>query len=307
MKRVIITGATSMLGLALIHECIQNNTEVIAIIRENSRKRNLIPINPLISVIECDLAKIHSINIAGKCCYDAFYHLAWAFTDNLNRNLVEEQHYNIEYTLAAVKLASRLRCKKFVGAGSQAEYGRVRGKISADMCVAPDSAYGVAKYTAGRLSSILCQQMGMEFIWMRIFSTYGINDMPSTMIMYTIDCLLKKKKPLLTKCEQMWDYLNCRDAAKAFFLIGAKGKNQAVYNIGSGQEIILSEYVCKIRNLIDSNLPLGIGEREYAPNQIMTLCADISNLTLDTGFVPSISFDEGIKETINWYRSFKLF
>ncbi|MNW56735.1 dTDP-glucose 4,6-dehydratase [compost metagenome] len=126
--------------------------------------------------------------------------------------------------------------------------------------------------------------------------------MPSTMIMYTIDSLLNKQKPILTKCEQVWDYLNCRDAGKAFYLLGQNGIDQTVYNIGSGQAYPLSQFVYKIRDAIDPRLELGIGEKEYAPQQVMSLCADISNLVRDTGFQPEISFDEGILETINWYK-----
>jgi nucleoside-diphosphate-sugar epimerase len=96
--------------------------------------------------------------------------------------------------------------------------------------------------------------------------------------------------------------LNCRDAAKAFYLIGNKGRSGTIYNIGSGKTRQLSEYVLAIRDLIDPSLPLGIGERMYASMQVMHLCPDISNLQVDTNFVPSVSFEEGIRETIGWYR-----
>ncbi|MGG1553516.1 NAD-dependent epimerase/dehydratase family protein [Paenibacillus ferrarius] len=302
MEKVIVTGATSMLGLALLKECINNNIEVIAIIRENSTKSELIPLSPYVKVVQCDLKNLSSCILPENGNYDAFYHFAWECTDNKSRNYVEAQDINIGYTLDAVKFAHKYGCKKFVGAGSQAEYGRVDGKISTDMRVAPDSAYGVAKYAAGRMSAILSQQLGIEFIWTRIFSTYGINDMPSTMIMYCIDSLLKQQKPILTRCEQVWDYLNCKDAGRAFYLIGEKGKDQAVYNIGSGSPHTLLEYVYEIRDAIDKNLEVGIGEKEYAHKQVMHLCADITNLMYDTGFAPAITFKEGIRETIEWYK-----
>jgi len=120
--------------------------------------------------------------------------------------------------------------------------------------------------------------------------------------MYVIDKLLKKEKPVLTKCEQMWDYLNCHDAARALYLLGGHGINREIYNIGGGAARPLREYVEILRDQIDKGLPLGIGEREYAPEQIMYLCADISTLARDTGFYPRISFENGILETINWCK-----
>jgi nucleoside-diphosphate-sugar epimerase len=302
MKQVVITGATSMLGLALIDECLYHNTGVLAVVRRTSQKRKLLPKSNLLKIEECDLCELGAWQDISSDAYDAFYHFAWEATGNQSRNFVDAQYRNVLHTLNAVKLSHRMGCRKFIGAGSQAEYGRVEGIISPELRVAPDSAYGITKYAAGRLSGILAQQLGVDFIWMRIFSIYGVGDMPSTMVMYCIDQLLRGKKPQLTQCEQQWDYLNCRDAAKAFYLIGNKGRSGAIYNIGSGKTRQLSEYVFSIRDLIDPNLPLGIGERIYAPMQVMHLCPDISSLQADTDFVPSVSFEDGIRETIDWYR-----
>ena len=144
--------------------------------------------------------------------------------------------------------------------------------------------------------------MGMDFIWTRIFSTYGVNDIPSTLIMYCIECFLKGEEPSLTPCEQQWDYLNCRDAARAFYLLGREGISQEIYNIGNGSARPLLEYVYVIRDAINPELPIGIGKRNYAPKQVMHLCADIANLKTHTDFLPAVSFEDGIRETINWVK-----
>ena len=192
-----------MLGLALINECIKRQIELVAIVREGSPKKVLIPDSSYITTVECNLSNINSFSLPRHNSYDTFYHFAWEGTDNSTRNSVDIQSNNIEYTLNAVSFAHRNNCKKFIGVGSQAEYGRVDGIISPNMKVSPDSAYGIAKYAAGKLSSILCEQLKMEFIWTRVFSTYGVNDIPSTMIMYCIDSLLKKQKPILTKFSEI--------------------------------------------------------------------------------------------------------
>jgi nucleoside-diphosphate-sugar epimerase len=58
-----------------------------------------------------------------------------------------------------------------------------------------------------------------------------------------------------------------------------------------------------IRDAVDKNAELGIGKLPYANNQVMYLCADISQLTRDTGFVPKVTFSEGISRTVEWVRS----
>ncbi len=302
MKRIVISGASSMLGLALIERCIQKGTGVVALVRRKSLKRWDIPNSPLVQVLECDMEDFTTTPSISDRGFDVFYHYAWGGTDNRSQSAVGLQESNIGYTLDAVHFARTLGCRRFIGAGSQAEYGRISGAISETMKVNPDSPYGIAKYAAGRLAGALCAQLGIEFIWTRIFGAYGENDRPSTMIMHCIDHLLKGKKPVLTKCEQQWDYLNCKDAAEAFYLLGEKGIPGKTYNIGSGTARPLLEYVHLLRDAIDPSLELGIGEKNYAPQQIMHLCADIDRLRQDTGFSPTIPFTKGIEDTIRWYR-----
>jgi len=302
MKRIVLTGATSMLGLSLIEECLKNNMEVVAIIRKNSPRKNNLPESQSIKIVECDISNLSSLENSISHGFDAFYHFAWEGTSSIERSNILLQSKNIGFTLDAVHLAHSLGCKKFIGAGSQAEYGRKSSIISTDMSVSPENAYGIAKYTAGKFSALLAMEISIEFIWTRIFSVYGQHDTPNSMIMYCAKSLLSGEKPKFTPSEQKWDYLYCHDAAKALYLLMEKGLNQKVYNIGSGIAHPLSYYIYKIRDVIDPTLPVGIGELNYNSSQVMSLHADISDLTDDTGFLPSTSFEDGILETVKWMQ-----
>jgi len=55
--------------------------------------------------------------------------------------------------------------------------------------------------------------------------------------------------------------------------------------------------------VLNPDVEIGIGEIDYYPNQVMHLEADISNLIEDTGFKPEYTFEEGIRETVEWVRS----
>lgn len=302
MKQIVIDGATSMLGLALINECIANKIKVLAIARADSKRLDVIPCSPYVRVIKCNQEELRELEVEDAEPCDVYYHFAWANTLSDDRRNVFLQEPNIRYTLDAVLLAKRMGCSRFVGAGSQAEYGRVSGQIGPETLISPEVAYGVAKYAAGKMVGILCSELGMESIWTRIFSVYGIGDNVTTMVMYTIDKLLKGEKPSYTKAEQKWDYLYSKDAGRAFRLIGEKGRNGKTYCIGCGESRPLKEYIYMIRDAIDTSLPLGIGERPYAPMQVMNLLADITSLKEDTGFIPEYTFERGIRETIYWYK-----
>lgn len=305
MKRVVITGATGAIGMALINKCINEGVEVLILCHKNSKRLDRIPIHPLVKIEFCNLSDFCNFSLQEEKEYDVFYHLAWEATIGAGREDVYAQLKNIEYSIDAVKLAKRFGCRTFIGAGSQAEYGIVNEKLSDSTPVNPQTCYGIAKFCAGKMTRKECEKNGMNHIWTRILSVYGPYDGENTMIMSTINLLLMGEKPHLTKCEQKWDYLYSEDAAEYLYLLGSKGINGKTYVIGSGQSRPLYDYVHELKNVINPELHLGIGDLPYSDNQVMYLCANIDELQRDTGFIPSTNFTDGIKKTIKWVYSEK--
>jgi len=296
MISMVVTGATSMLGSALVRYAVKERIKVLCIVRKGSTRLDNIPKSDLIKIEYCDINEYCHLAPIGS--YEIFYHFAWDKTFGVSRDDVDTQAVNIRYTLDAVRLAKRLGCKKFIGAGSQAEYGIVSEPLRPETPVNPESGYGVAKYAAGKLGRLLCKQLDLQFNWVRIVSTYGPMDGSQTLIMYTIHELLDGHSPEFTKCEQIWDYLYCDDAAKAFFTIGENGIDGKTYPLGSGDKKKLSEYIEIIKDIIDPVAILQFGKKEYYSHQPMYLCADITELTNDTEWRPEVTFTEGVKKVI---------
>jgi len=307
MKKVIITGPTGAIGHALIDECIDNDVEIFAVCRHNSRRSSFLPQNKLVHLVEVELADLQSAKklIPHDC--DALYHLAWAGTFGADaRNNMPEQIKNIQYTLDAVKLASMCGCKTFIGAGSQAEYGRVEGKLSDKTSTFPDNGYGMAKLCAGQMSRIVAHKLDIKHMWTRILSVYGPYDGDYTMVMSTIHKLLEGEKPSFTKGEQMWDYIYTKDIGGIMFALGGeKSIDGKIYCIGSGTVRPLYKYIEDIRDAIDPKLQLGLGEIPYAPKQVMYLCADNTAIKNELGYTYRYDFITGIRETIEWVKAYK--
>ena len=299
MQNAIITGPTGAIGTAVIQYLVDKNVEIYAIIRPNSKRKQNIPNHPKVHVIECELSELDQCKMQNEDFTNSvFYHLGWEGAGGPYRNDMLLQTNNIKATLNAVSLAARLKCVAFVGAGSQAEYGRVEGLLTPQTPTFPENGYGMAKLCAGQMSRQLCQDLGIRHCWTRILSIYGQNDGENTLISSAIRNLTQNLPTEFTPCEQMWDYLYSKDAAKALYLIGEKGKDGSIYCIGSGKANPLCFYLETIRDIINPNAQLGIGLKPYALKQVMHLCADISNLTLDTGFVPEYTFEQGIRDII---------
>jgi len=302
-KLAVVTGATGMLAIALIRRLIREGCRVIAVCRPNSKRIDNVPKHELVSVLECDLSDItHLPTLIGEKC-DMFFHFAWDATYGAARNNMALQTDNIKASVAAAEAACALGCSVFLGAGSQAEYGRCEEKMTPDTPTRPETGYGIAKLCAGRMTRIICENAGMKHVWCRIFSTYGPYDGEQTMVMSGILKMLGGERPKYTKGEQLWDYLYCDDAAEAFYLAATRGKSGATYCIASGTTAYLKDYILAIRDAIDPTLEVGIGEMDYYENQVMYLSGDISSLTEDTGFTPKYTFEKGIRETVEWVKS----
>lgn len=306
MKKAIVTGATGAVGTALVKRLISENVETLVLVRKEGRV-DKIPESPLVKIAYCSLDEMADFQNSGNEKYDAFFHLAWAGPYGKDRNDMLLQTNNIKNELEAVKLAHRFGCDVFVGAGSQAENGRLPDgtKVAPDSPTNPDNGYGIAKLASGKMSRILCSQLGIRHEWCRILSAYGPGDGAHTMVMSTIIKFLNGEDCDFTKGEQQWDFLYNGDIANAFYLVAENGKPDAIYTIGSGKTKSLKEYITTIRDITCPDAKCNFGAVDYFPNQVMYLCADITDLQRDTGFEPTVDFETGIKNTVEWYKAIK--
>ncbi len=290
-----------MIGAALVTECLKRGVCVTALIRGESPHLDRLPVGREgFCHLPCALEELSGAagRLAGRE-YDTFFHIAWAHTGAKRNASTLLQSENIGYTLAAVRLAASLGCKRFVGAGSQAEFGPQRRlPISPDDPAKPDTPYGAAKLSACLLSKLLCQELGLEWVWPRIFSVYGIYEKDSEMIPCALRAMSRGEEMAFSDGEQTWDYLYSEDAGRAMFLLGEAGRDGLVYCLGSGQGRPLKDYIREMSRITGGS-DAGIGKK---PGDGLSLLADCSSLKADTGFVPEVSFEEGIRKTLAFLK-----
>ena len=299
--KAVITGATGAVGMALIKELTERGDEILVLCRSSSARSKRIPDTANIKKIDCPLDKMNELELDEK--YDAFFHFAWEGTTGEARNDMYLQNRNVKHTLDAVALAARLGCSVFVGAGSQAEYGRVEGDLNASVPAFPENGYGMGKLCAGQMSRVMCSQLGIRHIWTRILSVYGEYDGANSLISFAIGKALAGERASFTAGEQVWDYLYSGDAAKAMVALAERGRDGGIYCLGSGKKRLLREYLEVLRDTANPDAELGLGDRPYPDKQVMYLCADISDLVRDTGYAPQTEFEDGIKKTVEWYKT----
>ncbi len=290
---VLITGATGFIGTALCEEFVHNGHNVTAVIRPNSykKKRLLKDVN----VIELSIDKLSELTGS----YDLFYHLAWNGSSGDERNDFEIQNSNIQYTADAIRAAKRCGCRKFIGAGSQAEYGVVHGLCNEDTTVPnPFMMYGAAKLASYHMGRVLAEQLEISFVWPRIYSVYGVGENEGTLISYVIKTLKEGGIPELSSCENMWDFMYITDCVRALKILGEKdlsNNEQYIYNVSHGEPKMLKIFVERIRDIISPSANLKFGVKSLNVDRTFWLNPDIIHLKEATGFMPEVSFDDGIR------------
>lgn len=299
MKKVIVTGADGFIGSNFIKELVKRQIEVWAIIYPHSVTKHYINGLERVHHIEVNIEELMDRIADFPKEADAFYHFAWQGVNANDRNNLELQLKNIELCLQCIKFAANIKAKKFILPGSTSEYLYYGKPINEKAIPSPQNAYGSVKVAVRYLAEQYAQQMSIDFIYVVITGIYAADRKDNNVIFYVIDKLLRGEKPSVTKLEQLWDYVNIQDVVKALALIGDKGKNRMFYSIGHGDNQPLYKYIEIIHNYINPDLPLGVGEVPYTNDILPSSCIDLSRIYEDTGFVPSINFEDGIKDVID--------
>ena len=287
--KAIVTGAAGFAGYHVTTHLLEHGYEVYAVVRPGSSHNDrLNKNNKRLHIVELDCKDYSQIaeSINEQC--DIVFHLAWAG----GRDDFYEQYANIEAAVQVVETAAKLGCKRLIGIGSQAEYGIVEGLITEDLKPNPINAYGAAKVAAMQLTKRRCEQLGIEWIWGRIFSLYGKYEPAGRMLPDLIRKLKNGETVCLSDCTQNWDYLDASDAAEAIIALGETGHAGEIYNIANGDYRPLKEFVEEVRTEINKG-NVVFGDRA---NPFISLQPCVEKIYKDTGW------KTGRKDLIDGYR-----
>lgn len=300
---IVITGATSFIGIGILKKLLEeDDNRIWAVVRPNSINRNRIPRHKRIQIIELDMAQIDKLDLYIHEPVDVFYHLAWEGIRGLERDDAALQEKNYLSAMDAFYMSKKLNCHKFIGSGSQAEYGPMSGIITEEYPCNPNTEYGKAKLRVCQEIDAIAKKHQIEFIWGRIFSVYGIGDYMGSLIMTCVDKMLKGENIELTKCIQEWDYLYIDEAAEIFAKFGVMDCKSGIYNIASGKHQQLRDYVEIIKKATGSDSWLEYGKVPYTEKGMVSFIPDISKLKKEIHWESEITFEEGIKRILQGWK-----
>lgn len=292
--KIIITGATSFIGSALIRHLVSKGDTVYAVVRPQSARQHTLDI-PGLKIILLDLCDIERTSgIQELRNSDVWLHFGWEGVGSIGRSNPEIQKRNILYSTKALAAAAQLGCGKFFFSGSQAEYGICNGSTDELHKCVPVSEYGKAKLSFGQKAMKICSTLSMQYYHLRIYSVYGPGDHATSLVQTCVDRFSTGETVELGACTQMWNFLYITDCVSAITALIKGSAPEGIYNIASTDTRILRSFVDEINSIYGNRGRSVFGVRLPNAEGQSSLIPDISKLTKATGWKEQTSFREGV-------------
>lgn len=304
--KVLLTGAAGFVGSFVLNELLILGHRVAIVLKPGTDSWRIQSLLNQCHIIEQDLQTFqYSLEAIDAFAPEALIHMAWYGVTNDKRNESAQLKINIRILEQLFEVVRASGIKTFIGLGSQAEYGPANYKINERQLTQPTTLYGVAKLAAYHWLKVMCQQHDIRFIWHRLFSAYGPKDHPSWFIPYLIKELMRGQIPALTKGTQLWDFVFVQDAARAIVKTLITKHASGVFNLGSGHPVRIRTVAETLAKNINTELVLEFGKVPFRGDQVTHLEADISRLQEEVSWKPSVLLQDGLIQTIEWFRANK--
>lgn len=302
MKSSVVTGANGFVGYWLIRELSKHGVRVTAVIKDENENISMLSDFDNVDIVYCDLSQLKSLpdKIEIKE-YDTFYHLAWIAAGGTGRADYDLQLKNVQYACDAIGVAKQLGCRKILFAGTITE--KIAENILNLSGKAVNNIYGICKHTTHCLVDVESKKQDIDYVWMQFSNLYGPYSINGNIVGYTIKELLQDHEATFGPANQIYDLLYIEDLVYAAYLLGKCRTKHHSYYIGSGQLRILSDYLREIGVICGKKELVKIGARPDDGTRYEESWFDITSLKEDTGYVPQVTFEKGVRKTIEWMKT----
>jgi UDP-glucose 4-epimerase len=301
--RLLVTGGAGFIGSHFVDLVVGLGGQVVVVDDLSSGRADNLPIHRSVELVKKNFHTCEARDFVGS--FDAIVHLAALPSVATSWEQPMQAHeLNLSLTLHAITLASELRIKRVVFAGSAAVYGKtteVPTKESSQ--TSPSSPYGLQKLTSERYGQLFGEALGLSFVGLRFFNVFGPRQSPSSPYSGVISKFLTAMQNGLSvnvtgDGEQTRDFIYVKDAAAALQSAVTKIPNEIpwlVLNIGTGVPTsILGLRREMIRFFPDSDkvpifLPTVSGDIRHS-----TACITAAAEVLE--FSPRYSLQDGLAE-----------
>src|SRR5579862_1265049 len=334
-RTCLITGADGFMGSHLTEALVELDANVIAFVRATSSGalNNIGHLQRRLRVVFADLTDKTSIDYLMRDLAKAkdrpyLFHLgAQAHVGESWHRPYETVMANTVGTLNLLQsvVDNGVELEKFDTAGTSEEYGNVRDSVSHHhdfdelgslilherSPINPKSIYATSKVAADFLTMNYYDAYGLPAIVTRMFNNYGPRQNPRYVTGTIITQALERPQIELGALEPLRDFCFCTDGVRGHLTVAANGVAGDVYVYGQGENISMRDWAEKIVRIGEEEgywpagreLVTSEGRKRPGASEVMALRVGYDKLRSETGWQPTVSWDEGLRRTIAWYAA----
>lgn len=311
--RLLVTGAAGFIGSNFVRMIASGELRGIsgvvvldkltyAGVRENLDSIDHISSYSFIEGDICDLNLVSSlldevdavINFAAESHVDRSINGA---SDFVQTNIV-----GVQVLLDAIKGSGRKI--RFLQVSTDEVYGSIEsGSWTEDSPLLPNSPYSASKASGELLARSFNRTHGMDVVITRCSNNYGTHHFPEKLIPLFITNLIEGKKvPVYGSGENVRDWLHVDDHCRGIYTVLMNGRSGEIYNIGGGRELTNNEITSLILQAMGED-DLSIEYVEDRKGHDLRYSVDWTKIDRELGYEPQVKFEDGLIETIQWYRN----
>ncbi|HEX4427103.1 MAG TPA: SDR family oxidoreductase [Terriglobales bacterium] len=313
MALYLITGVAGFIGSSLARAVLAQGDQVRGIDNLSTGKReNLTEILARIDFREADLLDLPALHDA---CRGADYVFHEAAIPSVPKSVLDplgSNRANVDGTVNVLVAARDAKVKRLVYAASSSAYGDTPTlPKQEDMKPNPISPYAVAKLASELYLTSFYRCYGLETVSLRYFNIFGPRQDPTSqysgvLAKFITQMVAGESPTILGDGTQSRDFTYIDNVVKANLLACKAPAAEVagkVFNVATGTRIDLNETFAVLKKLIGFK-----GEVKYGPERAGDVKHSLADLTLSEkhlGYKPQVNFEEGLKRTVEWYRSGK--
>ena len=288
-KKVILTGATGLIGKETIEPFLKNEFEIFALTIDgdySDRKIHWIDANIF------DHARVKEVMMQIQPEY--LLHFAWTAQGDY---LTSDSNYNwLDSSYIMLKEFINYGGKRAVFAGTCAEYEFQDRPLKESDRLKPSTLYAKCKNELREKAQSVCTQNGVSFGWGRIFYVYGHGENPTRLTPYVVDSLMKNKKVTIKSGPLVKDYMYTKDTASAFVKF-LNTNVEGCVNICTANPIRVRDFVLNIATKMQKDHLIEFIDE--CQNQPTFIVGDNSRLKNEVGYEIMYTLDDAISEILD--------